>query len=111
MARSNGLNIAAPSGTTVRASAAGKVIYAGSQLSDYGNLVLIQHANGFVSVYAHLSRILVQNQAEVRQNQEIGEVGQTGGVTEPQLYFEMRFAARETDKREAFDPMLVLPRQ
>jgi murein DD-endopeptidase MepM/ murein hydrolase activator NlpD len=111
MERSDGINIAAPSGTTVRAAAAGKVIYAGSQLSDYGNLVLIQHANGFVSVYAHLSRILVQNQAEVRQNQEIGEVGQTGGVTEPQLYFEMRFAARETDKREPFDPTLVLPRQ
>jgi murein DD-endopeptidase MepM/ murein hydrolase activator NlpD len=106
-----GLNISAASGTTVRATAAGQVIYAGSQLSDYGNLVLIQHADGFISVYAHLSRILVQNKAEVRQNQEIGEVGQTGGVTEPQLYFEMRFAARETDKREAFDPMLVLPRQ
>jgi murein DD-endopeptidase MepM/ murein hydrolase activator NlpD len=106
-----GLNISAPSGTTVRAAAGGQVIYAGSQLSDYGNLVLIQHDDGFISVYAHLSRILVQNKAEVRQNQEIGEVGQTGGVTEPQLYFEMRFAAREADKREAFDPMLVLPRQ
>ena len=73
--------------------------------------MLIQHADGFITVYAHMSRILVQNQAQVRQNQEVGEVGQTGGVTEPQLYFEMRFAPVATEKPVAFDPTMVLPRQ
>lgn len=107
--QSNGLNISSTTGTSVRAAAAGEVIYAGSEVQDYGNLVLIRHDDGFVTVYAHLSRILVKMQDKIRQSQEIGEVGQSGGLSEPQLYFEMRHQPTVRDMAKPFDPTIVLP--
>jgi len=107
--QSNGLNIASTLGTSVRAAAAGEVIYAGSEVQDYGNLVLVRHDGGFVTVYAHLSKIAVKMQDRVSQNQEVGQVGQSGGLAAPQLYFEMRHQQSTRDMARPFDPMLVLP--
>lgn len=106
---SNGLNIAAASGTSVKAAAPGQVIYAGDEVQGFGNLVLVEHENGFVSVYAHLSKALVAMRQQVSQGQPIGEVGQSGGVSEPQLYFEMRHRPTARDPHKPFDPTLVLP--
>jgi murein DD-endopeptidase MepM/ murein hydrolase activator NlpD len=107
----NGINISASSGTAVRAAAAGTVLYAGSEVKDFGNVVLIQHDNGFITSYGHLSRILVKNKDVIQQNQQIGEVGSTGAVTEPQLYFEIRLPPAANAPAKPFDPMTVLPPQ
>jgi murein DD-endopeptidase MepM/ murein hydrolase activator NlpD len=108
--RNDGINIAAPMSTSVKAAAAGDVIYAGDVLRDYGNLVLIQHADGFVTAYGYLSKINVKMKDHVSQDQEIGQVGDTGGVTQPQLHFETRYARTAADSpAPPVDPMLVLP--
>ncbi|HSV02094.1 MAG TPA: LysM peptidoglycan-binding domain-containing protein [Phenylobacterium sp.] len=107
--RNDGINIHAEAGAPVRAAAAGDVVYAGDQVPGFGNLVLIKHADGWVTAYAHLSRIEVKMQQKVIQGQEIGQAGQTGGLTEPQLHFEVRYAANPADRARPIDPKLVLP--
>jgi murein DD-endopeptidase MepM/ murein hydrolase activator NlpD len=104
------VDLSSPQGTTVRAAAAGEVVYAGDQVPGFGNLVLVKHADGWVTAYAHLDRTSVQMRQAVMQGQEIGEVGSSGGVSEPQLHFEVRYAPSPTDKARPVDPMLVLPR-
>ena len=81
-----GVDYAAPAGMPVVAVASGKVIYAGWR-SDYGNLVHLRHAQGYVTMYAHLSRILVPVGAQVAQGDPIGRVGSTGLATGPHLDF------------------------
>ncbi len=108
--RSDGLDIKAPQGTTVKAAADGDVVYAGDQVPGFGNLVLVKHADGWVTAYAHLDRLSVQMRQTVTQGQEIGQVGLSGGVTEPQLHFEVRYAPNPADKAKPVDPALVLPR-
>lgn len=108
MQKMDGMKIAAPVGTTVRASAGGTVRYVGNEIEGFGNLVLIQHADGFFTAYGHLSRMLVKFNDTVRQNQEIGE---SGNAPEAALYFEMRYQSSSMNNVEAFDPMLVLPPQ
>jgi murein DD-endopeptidase MepM/ murein hydrolase activator NlpD len=108
--RNDGVDLSSPQGTTVRAAAAGEVVYAGDQVPGFGNLVLVKHADGWVTAYAHLDRTSVQMRQAVMQGQEIGEVGSSGGVSEPQLHFEVRYAPSPTDKARPVDPMLVLPR-
>ena len=108
--RSDGLDIKAPQGTTVKAAADGDVVYAGDQVPGFGNLVLVKHADGWVTAYAHLDRLSVQMRQAVTQGQEIGQVGLSGGVTEPQLHFEVRYAPNPADKAKPVDPALVLPR-
>jgi len=85
-----GIDILAPEGTAVLAAAAGTVIYAGSGVRGYGNLILLRHAGGTVTVYAHNRRNQVREQDPVRQGQTIAEVGQTGNATAPHLHFEVR---------------------
>jgi murein DD-endopeptidase MepM/ murein hydrolase activator NlpD len=85
-----GIDIVAPEGTAVVASADGRVIYAGSGVRGYGNLILLQHTDGMVSVYAHNRRNLVTEKAAVRQGQVIAEVGHTGSATASHLHFELR---------------------
>ena len=109
--RNDGINIRAPSGEPVRASAAGDVVYAGDQVPGFGNLVLIKHADGWVTAYGHLGRIDVKMQQRVTQGQQIGQVGVTGGVSEPQLHFEIRYAPTPEERARPIDPALVLPRQ
>ncbi|MDQ2861123.1 MAG: peptidoglycan DD-metalloendopeptidase family protein, partial [Pseudomonadota bacterium] len=108
--RNDGVDVRSAQGTVVHAAAAGNVVYAGDQVPGFGNLVLIKHADGWVTAYAHLDKLSVQMRQMVAQGQEVGEVGQTGGVTEPQLHFEVRYAPTPADKARPVDPLLVLPK-
>ena len=86
----DGINIALPEGTSVRAAEDGKVAYAGSALKGYGNLVLIRHTNGFVTAYANNGELDVKSGDAVKRGQVIAKSGQTGDVASPQLHFELR---------------------
>lgn len=108
--RNDGINIQASSGDAVRAAASGDVVYAGDQVPGFGNLVLVKHADGWVTAYGHLSRVEVKMQQKVSQGQEIGQAGSTGGVAEPQLHFEVRYAPNPLERARPIDPKLVLPR-
>ncbi|MGO4571431.1 peptidoglycan DD-metalloendopeptidase family protein [Microvirga sp. 2TAF3] len=92
-----GINIAVPEGTPVKAAEAGTVTYAGSEVKGYGNLVLIRHENGFVSAYAHNGSLNVKRGEQVKRGQVIATSGQTGNVTSPQLHFEIRKGATPVD--------------
>ena len=88
--RNDGINLAVPEGTSIKAAEAGTVIYAGNELEGYGDLVLIRHADGWVSAYAHNSQILVKRGDTVRRGQIISRAGTSGSVSAPQLHFELR---------------------
>ncbi|HEY8384288.1 MAG TPA: peptidoglycan DD-metalloendopeptidase family protein [Microvirga sp.] len=85
-----GINIALPEGTPVKAAEAGTVTYAGSEVKGYGNLVLIRHDNGYVTAYAHNGDLSVKRGERVKRGQVIATSGQSGNVTSPQLHFEIR---------------------
>src|SRR6185503_12687731 len=74
----DGINIAAPQGTQVRAAGNGTVVYAGSELKGFGNLLLIKHDNGLTTAYAHADKLLVAKGDQVRQGQVVATVGKTG---------------------------------
>ncbi len=93
----SGINIAATEGTAVRAVDTGVVIYTGSAVQGYGNLILIKHDNGYVSAYAHLKDITVAKGETVGVGDAIGSMGMTGGVSRPQLHFELRKGATPVD--------------
>jgi murein DD-endopeptidase MepM/ murein hydrolase activator NlpD len=102
--RNDGINIAAPDGAPVKASAPGVVAYAGNELRGFGNMVLLRHADGWVTAYAHNSSLLVQKGDKVGQGQTIARVGSSGNVDTPQLHFELRKGTK------AVDPLKVLTR-
>jgi murein DD-endopeptidase MepM/ murein hydrolase activator NlpD len=108
--RNDGLNIRANAGDPVRAAASGDVVYAGDQVPGFGNLVLIKHADGWVTAYGHLGHVDVRMQQKVSQGQTIGQAGTTGGVSEPQLHFEVRYAPTPQERARPVDPALVLPK-
>ncbi|SDL14215.1 M23 family metallopeptidase [Natronincola ferrireducens] len=87
--RHEGIDIAAPMGTSITAADAGRVSFAGSRGS-YGNLVIINHENGYQTYYAHCSKLLVKTGDRVFKGQEIAKVGNTGRSTGPHLHFEVR---------------------
>jgi len=95
--QNDGINLAVPEGTPIKAAEDGVVAYAGSELKGYGNLVLVRHPNGFVTAYAHASDILVKRGETVKRGQVIAHAGQTGNVTSPQLHFEIRKGATPVD--------------
>ena len=107
--RNDGIDIRASQGTVVKAAASGEVVYAGNQVPGFGNLVLIKHADGWVTAYAHLDQVDVQMKQQVAQGQQLGSVGTSGGATEPELHFEVRYAPTPADKARPVDPVLVLP--
>ena len=86
----DGVNLKAAAGSTVRAAADGVVAYAGDAIPGFGNLLLIKHAGGWVTAYAHNEALLVSRGTRVRQGEPVARAGQTGTVTEPQLHFEVR---------------------
>ena len=92
-----GINIAVPEGTPVKAAESGTVAYAGSELKGYGNLVLIRHANGYVSAYAHNGELKVKRGDTVKRGQVVASSGQTGNVSSPQLHFELRKGSAPVD--------------
>ncbi len=88
--QNDGINLSVPEGTPIKASEDGVVAYSGNELKGYGNLVLIRHAEGWVTAYAHASEVLVKRGEAVKRGQVIARAGQTGGVVAPQLHFEIR---------------------
>ncbi len=96
-AQNDGINLAVPAGTPIKAADDGVVAYAGNELKGYGNLVLIRHPNGFVSAYANASEILVKRGDTIKRGQVIAHAGQTGNVTSPQLHFEIRKGSTPVD--------------
>ena len=107
--RNDGIDVRAQEGASVHAAADGDVVYAGDQVPGFGNLVLVKHADGWVTAYAHLGKVSVKMRETVTKDQEIGQVGQSGGVSEPQLHFEVRYAPTPIEKAKPVDPLLVLP--
>lgn len=95
--KNDGINLAVPEGTSVKAAEEGVVIYAGNELKSYGNLVLIRHKDGWVSAYAHNRSIKVKRGEDIRRGQIIAEAGMTGSVTSPQVHFELRKGATPVD--------------
>ncbi|MFC7398844.1 peptidoglycan DD-metalloendopeptidase family protein [Chelatococcus sp. GCM10030263] len=92
-----GINIAVPEGTPVKAAEGGTVAYAGNELKGYGNLVLVRHEDGWVTAYANNSEILVKRGEKVKRGQTIAKSGQTGNVSSPQLHFELRKGSTPVD--------------
>lgn len=86
----DGINIGASRGTAVKAAENGVVAYAGNEVKGMGNLVIIQHSGGWMTVYAHMDSMSVRRGARVSVGQKIGAVGATGKVDQPQLHFEIR---------------------
>lgn len=86
----DGINIAAPRGTSVMAADNGVVVYAGDKIKGSGNLVLLRHDNGWMTAYAHLDKIIVTKGTVLKRGQKLGTVGSTGSVSTPQLHFEVR---------------------
>ena len=95
--QNDGINIALPENTPVKAAEDGVVAYAGNELKGYGNLVLVRHPNGYVTAYAHTKELLVKRGDQVKRGQAIARSGQTGNVTAPQLHFEIRKGASPLD--------------
>lgn len=96
----DGINIAAPKGTPVAAAADGTVAYVGDDLRSYGNLVLIRHANGLTTAYAHLNGVSVRKGDRVVKGQSIGTVGSSGTVSNAQLHFEIRQSGKTVDPKQ-----------
>ncbi|MCZ4282623.1 M23 family metallopeptidase [Kiloniella laminariae] len=86
----DGINISAQKGTPVMAAENGVVVYAGSELKGFGQMLLIKHSGGWVTAYAHADQLLVGRGQKVSRGQEIARVGSTGNVSQPQLHFEIR---------------------
>jgi murein DD-endopeptidase MepM/ murein hydrolase activator NlpD len=101
--RNDGINVRASAGSPIRAAADGVVIYAGDGIEGFGNLVLLKHADGWITAYAHADDFLVIRGDTVRQGDPIARVGSTGSVDEPQLHFEIR------QGRKPVDPLPHLP--
>lgn len=99
----DGINIAAAKGTPVTAADNGVVAEVTNELAGFGNLVLIRHADGWMTIYAHLDEVSVARNARVTKGQRIGTVGQTGSVTEPQLHFEVLRQSRRVNPVEHLD--------
>ncbi|MDG2111948.1 MAG: M23 family metallopeptidase, partial [Actinomycetota bacterium] len=95
----NGIDLAAGTGTPVKAAAGGLVTYA-EPMGSFGNLVIIDHGGGVVTLYAHLDKILVSAGAEVEVNQKVATVGSTGRSTGPHLHFEVRRTGTAINPRQ-----------
>jgi murein DD-endopeptidase MepM/ murein hydrolase activator NlpD len=93
----DGINLAVPEGTPVKAAEDGVVAYSGNELKGYGNLVLVRHSNGYVTAYAHASELLVKRGETIKRGQIIAKSGQSGEVGSPQLHFEIRKGSSPVD--------------
>jgi murein DD-endopeptidase MepM/ murein hydrolase activator NlpD len=93
----DGINLAVPEGTPIKAAEDGVVAYSGNELKGYGNLVLVRHSNGYVTAYAHASELLVKRGDTIKRGQVIAKSGQSGEVGSPQLHFEIRKGSSPVD--------------
>ncbi len=96
----DGVNIKAESGTIVTTSAAGTVAFVGTGLKSFGNLVLVKHEGGYITAYAHLSDIQVNEGDVLGSGSQIGLVGMSGRVDSPQLHFEIRQSRTPMNPRD-----------
>ena len=99
---SDAITIKSPMNTPILAAGDGEVAYAGNELKGFGNIIIIKHSNGWLSIYGYCDKITVKVKDKVSKGQTIGTVGQTGNVSEPQLYFSVRKG------RVAMDPVKYL---
>ena len=99
-AKNEGINISLPRGTPIHAAEAGTVYYAGDGVQGYGNIILIRHADGWITAYAHNDSNLVTAGESVRRGQIIAKAGNTGSVTQPQLHFQIRQGTKPVDPIE-----------
>lgn len=102
--RHDGIDVPAPRGALVRAAESGRVVYSGSGLDDYGNLVVVRHVGDYTTVYAHNRKNRVSRGEFVAKGDVIAEVGSTGNASGPHLHFEVRRRGRP------LDPLRYLPR-
>jgi murein DD-endopeptidase MepM/ murein hydrolase activator NlpD len=98
-----GLDLKAPTGTRVYSTASGEIIEAGSRIRGYGKTVVVDHGNGWASIYAHLSKIKVKRGDHVGQGELLALSGRTGRATGPHLHFEIRKGS------DPLDPLMFLP--
>ena len=96
----DGINVAVPEGTPVKAAEDGVVAYSGNELKGYGNLILVRHSNGYVTAYAHASELLVRRGDTIKRGQVIAKSGQSGEVGSPQLHFEIRKGSSPVDPQQ-----------
>lgn len=99
-----GINIAGRRGTSIKAAAEGKVVYAGSALRGYGKLIIIKHNDDYLSAYAHNDKILVKEQQLVKSGQVVAKMGDTD-ATQVMLHFEVRFRGKSVN------PLNYLPKK
>jgi murein DD-endopeptidase MepM/ murein hydrolase activator NlpD len=104
--KSDGIDIAADTGAPVKAADGGKVVYAGDGVPHLGNLLLIEHAGGYITAYGNNEALLVKKGDHVKKGQTIARAGATGGAASPRLHFEVRRGGAKT-----IDPVSVLPAQ
>jgi murein DD-endopeptidase MepM/ murein hydrolase activator NlpD len=97
--KNDGINISTPLNAPIHAAASGTVTYAGDELKNYGNLVLIKHTGGYTTAYAHADHLVVTRGDFVARGQVIGYTGQTGDVSAPQLHFEIRSGTAPVNPR------------
>lgn len=95
----DGIDISAPMGTTIRAADSGKVLYSGNAIKGYGNIIIIEHGQGFTTVYAHNKVNGVAEGEKIRRGQIIGRLGRTGRTSGPNLHFETRMNNRPLNPR------------
>ncbi len=101
--RHEGIDICAPLGTLIRAADDGRVVYSNNKIRGYGNLIIIEHKDGFFTVYAHNQTNLVKEEVWVKKGEVIAKVGNTGNATGPHLHFEIRKGSKP------LDPLRFLP--
>lgn len=104
-AASEGIVIAAADGTPIHAAQAGEVIYVGQDTKNYGNIVIVRHADGDMTSYAHARAIMVSKGQKVDRSTVLGYVGTSGNAREPQLHFAVR------EGTSSIDPLSKLPQQ
>jgi murein DD-endopeptidase MepM/ murein hydrolase activator NlpD len=95
--QNDGIDVAVPENTPIKAAEDGEVAYAGSELKGYGNLVLVKHPNGYVTAYAHAKELLVKRGDKIKRGDVIAKSGQSGNVDAPQLHFEVRKGSAPVD--------------
>ncbi len=99
----DGIDIFTPMGTPIKAANSGKVLYSGNEIRGYGNIILIKHGQGFITVYAHNEVNGVVEGEKVGRGQIIGRVGGTGRTSGPNLHFEIRMNNRPINPRLLLD--------
>lgn len=101
---SKGIDIAGKMGTPIKAVRSGQVVYAGSRLKGYGQLIIVRHSSEYLSAYAHNRKMLVKEGQKVKQGDVIAELGATGAQS-PLLHFEIRRNGKPVN------PLNLLPKQ